>query len=436
MSEAFSESAIRLPKRPIERITDPISQFMRIEAASGIVLLVATILALLLANLGLGETLHHLWSTPVGLSIGPWSGKLTLEYIINDGLMAIFFFVIGLEVKREITVGEFRSIKKAMLPIAGAIGGMVVPALVYLYFQHGQPAERGWGIVMATDIAFVVGCMALLGSRIPHALRVFLLMLAIADDIGAVLVIAIGYTDTLYLNWLMVGGATLGVIALLLRMGLQSTLVLWALSLVVWSCFLSSGVHATVAGVLLGLLIPARPSTETATIDSALTSAQEIFSSKTGTVVDVQTLRLAVAGVVSPVDRLIHSLHPWVSFVIMPVFAFCNAGVMISADALSSSVVVAVAAGLLVGKPLGIVGATLLVAKLKLAEIPSTLNLRAIIGGGFLAGIGFTMALFIATLALDSAQLEKAKVGVLLGSFVSAVIGMTILSGLPKRRSD
>ncbi|NDC38844.1 MAG: Na+/H+ antiporter NhaA, partial [Proteobacteria bacterium] len=253
MSGSFPESSITLPRRPIERLTDPIRQFMHIEAASGVVLLLATATALLLANTGAGETIHHFWSTPLGLRFGNWEGTLSLEHIINDGLMAIFFFVIGLEVKREITVGEFRSLRSALVPVAAALGGMVAPAALYLILQYGQPAEAGWGIVMATDIAFVVGCMALLGSRVPHALRVFLLMLAIADDIGAVLVIAIGYTSHLALEWLVVGIATLAIIALLLRIGLQSLLTLTTLSVMVWGCFLASGVHATVAGVLLGL---------------------------------------------------------------------------------------------------------------------------------------------------------------------------------------
>lgn len=440
MSGSLSESSIKLPKRPIEWLTDPIQHFMRIEAASGVVLLLATIVALTLANTAAGGAIHHFWETTVGIRFGGWQGNISLEHLINDGLMAIFFFVIGLEVKREITVGEFRSFRTALVPVAAALGGMLAPAAIYLGLQYGQPGEAGWGTVMATDIAFVVGCMALLGKRVPHALRMFLLMLAIADDIGAVLVIAIGYTSQLSLSWLIVGLVTLCIIALLLRMGLQSILVLTALSVVVWSCFLVSGVHATVAGVLLGLIIPARPDTDNIVIGSALSTAQEMFqlhSQRGSSVVDVKMLRRAVMGSVSPLDRFMHSLHPWVSFLIMPVFAFCNAGVPIDPAVFSSPCAIAVVAGLLIGKPLGIVLATLAVTKTGLSEISPTITLRHLIGGGFLAGIGFTMALFIATLALNPTLLVEAKVGVLVGSLVSALVGVVILSrAKPRMQSN
>jgi NhaA family Na+:H+ antiporter len=438
MSGSFPESSITLPKRPIERFTAPIQHFMKIEAASGVVLLLATLAALVLANTHLGEGLHHFWSTPVGITIGSWSGKLSLEHLINDGLMAIFFFVIGLEVKREVTVGEFRTMRTALVPIAAALGGMIAPAMIYLLLQSGQPAEAGWGIVMATDIAFVVGCMALLGQRVPHALRVFILMLAIADDIGAVLVIAIGYTTNLSLGWLAVGLLILAIMAVLFRMGLQSLLVLASLAVAVWSCFLLSGVHATVAGVLLGLIVPARPVTSGAVLGSALTTAQEVFqvhAERAGTVVDVTMLKRAVSGAVSPLDRYMHALHPWVSFVIMPLFAFCNAGVPVNLAVLTSAGALAVILGLFLGKPLGIVLSTLALTKSGLAELPPALTLRHLIGGGFLAGIGFTMALFIATLALDPSLLNEAKVGVLAGSLISALVGIAILSRCPRHQT-
>jgi NhaA family Na+:H+ antiporter len=263
-------------------------------------------------------------------------------------------------------------------------------------------------------------------------------MLAIADDIGAVLVIAIGYTTNLSLGWLAVGLLILAIMAVLFRMGLQSLLVLASLAVAVWSCFLLSGVHATVAGVLLGLIVPARPVTSGAVLGSALTTAQEVFqvhAERAGTVVDVTMLKRAVSGAVSPLDRYMHALHPWVSFVIMPLFAFCNAGVPVNLAVLTSAGALAVILGLFLGKPLGIVLSTLALTKSGLAELPPALTLRHLIGGGFLAGIGFTMALFIATLALDPSLLNEAKVGVLAGSLISALVGIAILSRCPRHQT-
>lgn len=420
-----------LPIEPIHRLTTPFSQFLRVETASGIVLLIATAIALIVANSPWGPAYLAFWNTDITLQVGDFVLAHTLQEWINDGLMVIFFFVIGLEVKHEMVYGELREVRRASLPIMAAIGGMLAPAGIYLALQYGAPGERGWGIPMATDIAFVVGCMALLGSRAPHGLRVMLLTLAIADDIGAILVIAIGYTDHLNLGALAGGLVLIGAVVLILRLGVRSIAFYALLGTIIWLLFLKSGVHATIAGVILGLLTPARQylsnSAAGATLErlgAALTGDWDDHSTRADR---VHHLRWIARETVSPLDYLERTMHPWVGFFIMPIFALANAGVPIQFADFAAPVSVAVILGLVLGKPLGILIACWLAVKTGIAKLPSGVSWPMIVGGGCLAGIGFTMALFVAGLALPEPLLTTAKVGILIGSLVSAVLGTALL---------
>jgi NhaA family Na+:H+ antiporter len=421
-----------LPRGPIDALAEPLVHFLNIQATSGVVLLVVTVAAVVLANSPAKATFLGFWQTPVAITWGDQSLELSLLHWINDGLMVIFFFVVGLEIKRELVHGELREFRKATLPIAGALGGMVAPAAVYLWLQWGQPGARGWGIPMATDIAFVVGCMALFGKRIPHGLRILMLTLAIVDDVGAILVIAIGYTRHVDLTALAMAGATMGAVLVAARVGIRSILVYVVLGVVLWFFFHASGVHATIGGVILGLMTPARAYLGDGRMAQFLERAAEIlhgdWEEEEERVADVQHLRRAVRETLPPSAYLQGTLHPWVAYGIMPLFALANAGVPFSVDAVGSGVAVAVIAGLVVGKPLGIVLACWLSVRAGLSRLPEGVNWPTLLGGACLGGIGFTMALFLANLALDGPLLEAAKVGVLCGSTVSGAAGILLLA--------
>lgn len=355
-------------------------RFYKLEAASGIVLLVAAMLALAWANSPYQDNYHSLWHLDcLGMSLHHW---------INDGLMTVFFFVVGLEIKREIVSGELSSRKKAMLPAAAALGGMIVPALIYSVINWGESSLKGWGIPMATDIAFAIGVLSLLGNRVPASLKVFLTALAIVDDLGAVLVIALFYTSQLHCIFLLSG---LGLLALLLmanRMRVKSPLIYLAVGVLVWLTFLKSGVHATVAGVLVAMAVPAQVGT-----------------------------------------RLEHTLHPWVSFAIMPIFALANAGVAIGDASISSSVSLGIIAGLVLGKQAGITLFSWLAVRLNVALLPEGVRWQQLYGVAWFGGIGFTMSLFIASLAFgESAEMDLAKIGVLIASLTSGVVGGGLLA--------
>ncbi|MEE9132716.1 MAG: Na+/H+ antiporter NhaA, partial [Gemmatimonadota bacterium] len=344
---------VGLPEEPIHRVTAPLERFMHVEASSGIVLLAVTIAALVLANSPFSEGFLNLWKTEVGFSLGSFEMYHSLKHWINDGLMAIFFFVIGLEVKREIVLGELRDPRRAALPVFAALGGMIVPAGIYLALQWGEPAARGWGIPMATDIAFVVGCMAILGSRVPIGLRVMLISLAIADDIGAILVIAIGYTESLNLTALLLAFVGIGVVFALSRMGVRSFLVYTLVGTLVWLGFHESGVHATIAGVILGLMTPAREYVGVGLFGEILDRTRDIFHGGSWEDVSHRAIKVArfqklARETVSPVEYLEGVLHPWVGFFIMPLFAFANAGVPIELSDFADPIAQAVAAGLVV----------------------------------------------------------------------------------------
>jgi NhaA family Na+:H+ antiporter len=393
------------------------------------VLLASALVALVLANSSLAGAVDAFWHLEIGIVVGRHHLVHSLVHWVNDGLMVLFFFVVGLEVKREIVLGELRDPRSAALPIAAALGGMVVPAGVYLALTAGTPGARGWGVPMATDIAFVVGCMALLGRRIPPGLRVMLLSLAIADDVGAILVIAIGYASNLDLAALALGVAGIGAVIGLRRLGVRALTVYVAVGLAVWVAFLRSGVHATIAGVILGLCTPARPYLD----DAGFVPFAERWlrrrraAEPDARVAHVRTLRAAARETVSPLELLERTLHPWVAFVVMPVFALANAGVVLDAGALADPIALAVGAGLVVGKPLGIVALSWVAVRSGFARLPDGVGWSRLAGAGALAGIGFTMSLFIAELALAAGALAAAKVGILAGSAVAAAVGMGVL---------
>ena len=431
-----------LPRGPIDAVIDPLKRFLHIESASGIVLLIATITALVLANSALADSFLAFWKKPLGFTIGSFEMHHSFQHWINDFFMAFFFFVIGLEVKRELVTGELRDIRKAALPLAAAIGGMVVPACIYLFFQHDSPAARGWGIPMATDIAFVVGCLAVMGPRIPGSLRVFLLSLAIADDIGAILVIAIGYTESLDLGALALGIAGIGVLLGLKKVGVRNMMVFFGMALFIWFEFHESGIHATIAGVILGLLMPTRSWVSEKRLGSIVQNTLhflqgEGWRSPGERYNMLRQMERAARKTVTSLERLEMDLHPWVGFIIMPIFALANAGVPIEISDFTNPVAVAVVLGLFIGKPAGILLFSWLAVRIGLAKLPEGINWGVITGGGFLAGIGFTMAIFIAGLALAGDLLDAAKVGILAGSAISAIVGvLLLLAFLPKPSSS
>ncbi|TWT48021.1 Na(+)/H(+) antiporter NhaA [Rubripirellula amarantea] len=421
-----------LPEQPVDRILRPLARFLHIEAASGLVLVACTLVALFAANSSHAASYLAFWHTDITLGFGSFVFHHSLHHVINDGLMAIFFFVIGLEVKRELAHGSLSSWKLASLPIAAAIGGMVVPAAIYLTLQYGQPGMRGWGIPMATDIAFVIGCLALLGPRVPHSLRVLLLSLAIVDDIGAILVIAIGYTSSLDYGYLLLAVLCIVTVQVLSRIGVRSFPPYVIVGAVAWLMLHESGIHATLIGVILGLQTPARAVLLPERFREYLNRKKEDFEDKRwalhrhriGAVHEVQRLTREL---VSPLEYLEITLHPWTAFVIMPLFALANAGVVIELSNLGDSVAIAVVLGLVIGKPLGILLFSWIVVRLGWAKLPDSIGWPILVGGSCLAGIGFTMALFIDGLAFGADGLDTAKTGVLVGSAASGLLGMGLL---------
>jgi NhaA family Na+:H+ antiporter len=436
-----AQQPVRLPKEPIDAIIDPLRNFLHIESASGIVLLIAAATALILANSQFGEGFLAFWKKPLGFTIGKFEIIHSLQHWINDGLMAVFFFVIGLEVKRELVMGELRDMRQAALPIAAAIGGMIVPAGIYLALQYGAAGERGWGIPMATDIAFVVGCLAVLGPRIPASLRVLLLSLAIADDIGAILVIAIGYTQDLNLTALLCGIIGIGVVLGMMKVGVRNAAVYFVFMVLVWFAFHESGIHATIAGVIFGLLTPTKGWVSESALVMIVDNTRHFllgdgWRGSGQRYAMLRQMERAARKTISPLQRFETDLHPWVGFVIMPIFALANAGVTFQFSDFSHPVAIAVGLGLVVGKPFGILICSWLAVRIGLARMPEGIGWSVITGGGFLAGIGFTMAFFIANLALSAKLLDAAKVGILVGSLLSAIAGMSILMMRLPRRSQ
>jgi Na+:H+ antiporter, NhaA family len=446
----MSEGALKLREqawggsnsRLARRVARPLVSFLRIEAASGVLLLAATAVALIWVNGPFGESYHDFWRAEITIQVG---GLLTLseslEAWVNDGLMVIFFFVVGMEIKSELVVGDLRQPRVAALPAIAALGGMAVPALIFLSLNAGTDAARGWGVPMATDIAFAVGVLTLLGRRAPSRLKLFLLTLAIADDLGAILVIAVFYTADLSFEWLAVAVGLLVLIGAMQRYRVWYTPLYVAMGGLVWLATLESGVHATIAGVVLGLMTPARPLLG----PRAMASVRDlVMGDATGrpSVGLVRDAAWFARESVSVTSRMSTLLSPWTSFVIVPLFALSNAGVELSSDtlrgSLGSSLTWGVILGLVIGKPLGITLFAWAAARTPFAELPPGITMRHVVGGGAVAGIGFTVALFVTRLAFDDpALVDEAVIGILVASLLAAVLGAVLLStGRPPEGPD
>jgi NhaA family Na+:H+ antiporter len=434
----------------IDLILKPVEQYMHHESTAGVLLLFSALIAIVWANSPWSEAYFHLWEYKISIQVGSYGITNSVHHWINDGLMAMFFFVIGLELKREIMAGELSDIKKAMLPMIAALGGMLFPALIYILFNSSGEESNGWGIPMATDIAFALGVISLLGKKVPVSLKIFLTALAIADDLGAVLVIAFFYTSDISGGSLLSGAVFMSILIIANRLGVRSTLFYGLVGIGgVWLAFLMSGVHATIAGVLAALAIPARTEINEERFIQSLEAKLKQFHAIPPN--DVTLLEPAQYRVIesihrltkaagTPLQRLEHQLHPWVSYLVMPLFALSNAGIALQSNLLdtffSSSVTLGILFGLMVGKFLGVVLPCWLMIKLRLATLPSEMNNRHLMGVGLLAGVGFTMSLFITTLAFEHLQfVTEAKIGIFAASILSGVAGYFVLkqsSSIPK----
>lgn len=430
------------------RFVRPALRFTRIEAAGGIVMLAAAVVAVVWANGPFGDSYEHFWETPFELSIGSFHLEETFRELVNDGLMVIFFYVVGLEIKRELVLGELRDPKAAALPALGALGGMVVPAVLYLVFVaggvDGGDATRGWGIPMATDIAFSVGVLSLLGRRVPVGVKLFLLTLAIVDDIGAILVIAVFYTEQLFMGWLGLAIAGLAVVWIASKVGIRWIPFYGVVAFASWFFLLESGVHATLAGVALGFLTPAfayYPDDQYQERAKRLIARQEFDAKapRSAERLDADARQMAAVAQesVPPLNRMEHALLPWSSFVVVPVFALANAGVSFAGvdlgEALTHPVSLGVGTGLLVGKTVGISIFSWLAVRIGLGRLPRNSSWRHIVGVAAIAGIGFTVALFVTALAFEDAALlaDRAKIGIFVGSIAAGVIGTALLRAVP-----
>lgn len=432
-----STEITRLPKELVDRLTMPFARFLRIEAAAGFALLLSTVAALVLSNSPWAHVFLDIWEMRAGFQIGAFEFARSLRDWINDGLMTLFFFLVALELKRELVLGDLTNPRMAALSIAGALGGMFVPAALYLTMQWGQPGEHGWGTVMATDTAFVIGCLALLGSRIPQSLRVFMLSLAIVDDIGAILVVAIGYSSHIAWGALALGALGVALVRAMAWVGFRGFPIYFLIGVCIWLAVDASGIHATVTGVILGLMTPARRWVSDERLYAILGRVVAHPASgdeDSGHTKDRETLQVAEVAAretLSPVERLEIGLHPWVAFVIMPAFALANAGLPLSLDDLGNAVTAAVFVGFAFGKPIGVLTFTWLAVRSGIAIRPPDLSWRLLAGGSLLAGIGFTMALFIASLAFSQSLIDSAKLGIFLASGFSAAVGLALLRWMP-----
>lgn len=417
------------PRRPIDRWVDPLRHFLGIQATSGILLFVLTVAALVLANGGAADGYRDLVETRVVVGVGGLVLDYPLWYWVNDALMTLFFFVIGLEIKRELVDGELRDPRKAALPIVAAIGGAALPALIFWLTAGGGEGGRGWAVPMATDIAFVVGALALFGARVPKGLTVLVLSLAIVDDLFAVVIIAIFYTSTLALGWLAAALAGFALVLLMQRLGVRSIAGYVLVGIAIWLCTLKSGIHPTIAGVALGFMTPARAWLDRAVAAATLASgSQALAVSGSDALAAAQIAARAGRESFSPLERLEHGLHPWVAFAILPLFVFVNAGVALGSASVTEGVGLGVGLGLLVGKPIGITLLSWLAVRVRLVALPEGVSWPLLFAASVLCGIGFTMALFIASLGLTGAHLEAAKTGVLLGSGGALALGLVLLA--------
>ena len=442
MKSPTAPAAAPLPRAPVDRVMAPFRVFAHLEASGGIVLIFMAVGALIWANSSWSESYLDLWSTKVTVGFGEYSLSKDLVLWVNDGLMAVFFFVVGLEIKRELLVGELASPRKAILPLTAATGGAAIPAGLFLLLNLGGSGEAGWGVPMATDIAFSLGVLALLGSRAPIALKVFLTAFAIIDDLIAVMVIALFYTSNLKTDYLLMALGVFAVLLVVNRVHVNSPIPYALLGVLLWFAFLKSGIHATIAGVLLATTIPAKTridaghflevaEAQIARFRRAGDLGKSIMTSGEHQAA-LHHIQVATEHAESPMARLEHTLHPWVAFFIVPVFALANAGVDFRTadigDALGSSLTLGIILGLVAGKFVGIVGVSYLAVRFGLTELPDGIGWRHIGGASFLGGIGFTMALFIAGLAFDDPMmLDRAKIGILIASLIAGVVGYIVL---------
>ena len=418
-----------LPEAPIDRLSQAFTRFLHTASSSGIVLLAATATALVLANSPWAGGVRAFWDTPLTIGAGDLTLSYPLWYWVNDGLMTLFFFVIGLEIKRELVHGELSDGRKVVLPVLAAIGGAAVPAALFLLTLGGAAGREAWAVPMATDIAFVVGVLALLGPRVPSGLKVFLLSLAIVDDIIAVLVIAVFYSSDPSLDWLAAALAGFAAMVLLQRGGVRAVGVYALVGVAIWVCALKSGIHPTVAGVALGLMTPAAAWIARSHLSESMahTARSLAASDVAGQRACIDHLLTVARESVSPLVRLERALHPWVAFGIMPVFALANAGVALRPESLATPLALSIALGLVLGKTLGIGAAAFVGVRMGIARLPTGVTWPVVLAGALLAGIGFTMSLFIASLGLQGEMLETAKSGILLGSLVAGVGGFLLL---------
>jgi len=430
-------------EKTFDKILTPFEEFIHQQTTSGLLLMAMAVVALILANSSLASGYAHFMHTPVSIGAGSWSLQMSLHHFINDGLMALFFFVVGLELKREILVGELANLRNAILPIGAAIGGMVVPALIYFAINPEGEAARGWGIPMATDIAFAIGALALLASRVPKALITFLVALAIVDDLGAVLVIAVFYTDTIAFGPLLGAAGLFGLLLVLNMIGIRKTAPYLIVAALLWYALLQSGVHATLAGILGALAVPAVPKYNPERFsahvkelmqrfDASHQPGQSIMTNDDLRAV-VQTLENGVRSVEAPLQRLEHTWHMPVAYLVIPIFALANAGIPLSLDSLgetlSHPVLLGVSLGLVLGKFIGIAGVSWLLLKMGVAVLPKDTRFTQIAGVSLLAGIGFTMSIFVAELGFagQAEFLLMAKTGILGASLLAGVAGFVWL---------
>ncbi len=426
-----------------DQIVKPAQRFFQKEAASSLLLLAATLIALAWANFPVFESYHHVWHTEIGFSFGPTSISKSLIHWINDGLMALFFFTVGLEIKRELLVGELSSMQKALFPVCAALGGMLVPGIFFALINHNTPSASGWAIPMATDIAFAMGAIAIFGKRLPMSLRIFLAAFAIADDLGAVFVIAIFYTKGIVFSNLAICGILVLILGLVNFLWIRWTIVYAALGLMIWIAVLGSGLHPTIAGIIVSLFIPARGKYDTdlfvQKVKERLNEFQCTESSCGYSILlnedhlnAVQGLELDCHNVETPLQRMLHALHPWVAFLILPIFALGNAGLTFQEMNLSGAMIhpvtMGIILGLFLGKPIGITLFSYLSVKTKIAVLPKGIAWPHIFGVSLLGGIGFTMSLFITRLSFTSQELiNYSKFAILVGSIISAVGGILVL---------
>lgn len=435
-------------EKAFRRIATPFEHFIHAQTTTGLMLVFMTILALILANSPFAESYLHFFHINIDFNVGSWALSHSLHHWINDGLMAVFFFIIGLEIKREISAGELSNLKVAILPIIAAIGGMIFPAIIYLYFNANEAGANGWGIPMATDIAFAITALVLLGKRVPTALVTFLVALAIVDDLGAVLVIALFYTETINMFALGLAGSMFFLMIALNRFGIHAILPYFIVGLLMWFFMLESGVHATIAGVLAALTIPSKPkrAPESFSKDTiALIKEYESYPIEENYMMHenqkalLLNIKDKIDAVGTPSARLEHSLHLPVALIIIPLFALANAGIAIDFDSIGNTILepvsIGIITGLIVGKVIGIFGLSWLAIKLKIAQLPKESTMSQIFGVSFLGGIGFTMSIFVADLAFVSSPelILQAKVGILCASLFAGLFGFFWLKYIAKK---